>query len=205
MKVRNRLATSPHRTDKTPNQELAKRIAAKGDRRSVSKLVESLKNKSNQSECIEVLYEIGELDPSIIADFRADFIELLDDDNNRMVWGAMTALDAITLEDPDAIYSALARIIAAANRGSVITRDHAVSILIKLCSIGGYSRRTFPVLLDQLRICPANQLPMYAENATPAVSDENRAVFIETLSLRLDETQKESKRRRVEKVIRKVS
>jgi hypothetical protein len=136
MKVRAKLATSSHRTGQTLNQELAKRIAEKGDREAVSKLVGNLTNSSVQSDCIKVLYEIGELRPSLIADFRANFIELLGSENNRMVWGAMTALDTITLEDPDATYSALTRIIAAADSGSVITKDHAVSILIKLCFCG---------------------------------------------------------------------
>ncbi|MDA4113215.1 MAG: hypothetical protein OK474_04130 [Thaumarchaeota archaeon] len=158
-----------------------------------------------QSDCIKVLYEIGELRPSLIADFRANFVELLGSKNNRMVWGAMTALDTITLEDPGAVYATLARIVAAADGGSVITKDHAVSIMIKLCSIEQYSNKTFPMLLDQLRRCSTNQLPMYAEKAIPIISDENRAFFIETLSLRLDGMQKESKRRRIEKVIRRVS
>lgn len=53
--------------------------------------------------------------------------------------------------------------------------------------------------------CPTNQLPMYAENAIPIVNAANRGAFVRVLASRLDEIEKESKRSRVQKVIKKVS
>lgn len=79
-----------------------------------------------------------------------------------MVWGAMAALDAIALEKPQVLYKKIKQIEAAALKGSVITRDHAVGIFIKLCSIGSYAEEMFNLLLLQLNTCPVNQLPMYA-------------------------------------------
>jgi hypothetical protein len=46
---------------------------------------------------------------------------------------------------------------------------------------------------------------MYAENAIPVITEKNNLLLIKTLTSRLDEIEMESKRKRVEKVIKKVS
>ena len=205
MSVIDKLASSLQRRDEVPNQELAKQIAAKKDKKAVQELVDNLSNKSKdiQNDCIKVLYEIGEIDPSLIASYYAAFLELLDHKNNRLQWGGMTALSSITLEEPKVIYASLSKIIAAADKGSVITKDHAVNILIKLCSIKQYADNAFALLNEQLLNSPVNQLPMYTENALPVINDKNRKTFIQTLTSRLDDIDKDSKRKRVEKVIKK--
>jgi hypothetical protein len=147
--------------------------------------------------------------PSLIADYSKNFIELLDNKNNRLQWGAVTAINAITLESPDVIYSALPKIIAAANKGSVITKDYAVNILINLCSIKQYAGNSFSLLIEQLVSSPTNQLPMYAERAMPVTNDKNKMLFIKTLVSRLNDIDlndidKDTKRKRIEKVIKKV-
>jgi hypothetical protein len=207
MTVIDQLATSLDRRDEIPNQELAKKIISKNDKKAIKELIENLlnKNKNIQNDCIKVLYEIGEEKPSLISDYAKEFIQLLDNKNNRLQWGAMTALDSITLENPKLIYSSLAKIVSASDNGSVITKDHAVNILIKLCSLKQYSEDSFSLLIEQLLMCPTNQLPMYAENAIPVINDKNKKLFIKTLSSRLDEIEKETKRKRVEKVIKKLS
>lgn len=134
MTIIDKLATTLNRRDEIPNQELAKKIAGCLDKKAVKELFENLnnKNKDIQNDCIKVIYEIGTLKPKLIAGFADDLVALLDNKNNRLQWGAMTALNAITNENPKVIYSALAKIIAAAEKGSVITNDHCVGILIKL-------------------------------------------------------------------------
>lgn len=131
------------------------------------------------------------------------FAAVLGDKNNRLVWGAMTALDAVASCSPELIYRKLPVIMEAADSGSVIAKDHAVGILIKLSAIEAYAGETFPMLLAQLRNCPTNQLPMYAENALPLIRAGNKEAFKETLLDRLIEIEKDSKRKRVEKVINK--
>jgi hypothetical protein len=207
MSVITKLASSLHRRDEKPNVELAKQVAAGNDRKAIKELVENLGNKDKniQSDCIKVLYEVGELKPVLLAGYAVDFIALLDHKNNRLQWGAMTALDAITLENPNVLYAALAKIVKMADTGSVITRDHAVSILIKLCSYKEFVADAFPLLIEQLKKCPTNQLPMYAENAIPVITSNIKALFVKTLVSRLDDIEKETKRKRVEKVIRKIS
>jgi uncharacterized protein YfcZ (UPF0381/DUF406 family) len=206
MSVINKLASSLNRRDEIPNQELAAAIAGANDKKAVQELVENLNNKSKdlQSDCIKVLYEIGTLKPALIANHVNSFIELLGNKNNRLQWGAMTALHAITSEKPDAVYNALPTIIAVADKGSVITNDHCVGILIKLAAVKKYAEDAFQLLLERLKISPTNQLPMYAENALAVIDENNKAIFIKTLTARLGEIEKETKRARVEKVIKKL-
>ena len=207
MSILPKLASSLDRRDEVPNQELAKQIATKKDKKSVQELIDNLNNKRKdiQNDCIKVLYEIGEINPSLISDYAKEFIALLEHKNNRLQWGAMTAINTITLENPKVIYASLIKIIAAADRGSVITKDYGVNILIKLCSLKQYADNAFSLLIEQLLSSPTNQLPMYAEKAMPLINDKNKALFIKTLTSRLDDIEKDTKRKRVEKVIKKFS
>jgi hypothetical protein len=204
MSIIDQLASSLGRRDEVPNQELAKKIADKNDKKSVVELVNHLKNKNKdiQSDCIKVLYEIGERKPELIAGYVKEFVALLDDKNNRLQWGAMTALDCIVCESPKIIYANLARILKASDNGSVITKDHAVNILIKLCSVKQYAEDAFSLLTEQLLACPTNQLPKYAEDALPVIADKNKKAFAKVLERRLGEIEKDTKRKRVEKVIK---
>jgi hypothetical protein len=206
MSILHKLATSLNRRDEVPNQELAKEIADKNNRKAVKELVDNLNNKSKdiQDDCIKVLYEIGERKPALIAAYVKEFIMLLTNKNNRLQWGAMAALDTITPKNPKIIYSLLSKIIAAADNGSVITRDRAVNILIKLCSVKQYAHNAFSLFIEQLLKSPANQLPMYAERAMPIINEKNKPLFIKTLTLRLGDIERDSGRKRVEKVIKKV-
>jgi hypothetical protein len=207
MTIINKLATALNRRDEIPNQELAKQIAKADDKKAVNELIGHLKNKNKkiQSDCIKVIYEIGMLKPKLVAGYSKELIELLDNKNNRLQWGAMTALNAITNEIPKIIYKALVKIIAVADKGSVITNDHCVRILIQLCVKKEYAKDTFPLLMERLRICPTNQLAMYAEHALPIINDKNKATFIKTLNARIPEIDKDSKRIRVEKIIKKLA
>ena len=119
MNIINKLASSLNRRDEVLNQELAKQIAAKNDAKAVQELMDNLnnKNKDIQNDCIKVLYEIGESKPLLIAEYANNFVDLLDNKNNRLQWGAMTAINTITPENPKAVYSSLPKIVAAANQG----------------------------------------------------------------------------------------
>lgn len=200
----NKLASSLKRRDEAPNLELAKAIADAQDTDSVKELVENLSNKKAiQNDCIKVLYEIGEQAPKLIAPYIPEFVSQLNSKNNRLQWGAMTALESVTIESPKDIYRALPAILLAADKGSVITKDRAVNILIKLCSFENYAEQTFTLLIEQLLKSPVNQVPMYAERAAPIIHTKNKTTFVETLRSRLDDIEKESKRKRVEKIIQK--
>jgi hypothetical protein len=207
MSVIDKLAWATGNRDEEANIELAKQIAKKNDKDAVAELVANLtaKKAAIRSDCIKALYELGELKPELIAPYEKDFLKLLTSKENRLQWGAMTALSCICKVSPKTIYKSLSVIMDAANKGTVITNDRAVRILITLTAQKEYAANTFTLLIDKLKSCPDNQLPMYAEQSMGIINDKNRAPYIKVLQSRLDDIEKESKRKRVEKVIKKLS
>lgn len=206
MSILTRLATALNRRDEVPNQELAAEIVRKKDASAVRELVANLANRDKgiQSDCIKVLYEIGAREPKLIAKYSAVFGELLGGKNNRLVWGAMTALDQIALSAPKEIHALLPKVIATANAGSVITRDHAVGILTKLGTLKPYADECFKLLIEQLKSSPNNQLPMYAEMSLAVGTDKNKPALHAVLTKRLGGLEKQSQRKRVEKVLKRL-
>ncbi len=79
MSVLNRLASSLNRRDEVPNQELARELASRKDKTGIREIAENLwnKNKDIQADCIKVLYEIGYIEPGLIAGYVEDFVKLL--------------------------------------------------------------------------------------------------------------------------------
>ena len=207
MGIISKLASSLNRKDEIPNQELAQQIIKSNDKKAIRELVKNLSNKDSniQNDCIKVLYEIGGYEATLIAGYDKEFLALLENKNNRLVWGAMTSLDCIASINPKGIYKNLTRILAAAGKGSVITKDHGVNILIKLAAVKSFAHNSLTLLLDQLKTCATNQLPMYAENATTVIPDKYKQDFIRVLTSRLGDIDKESKQQRVRKVIKKLS
>lgn len=207
MSVLNKLASVKGIRNTEPNKELASVIIQAKDTKSIEELVGNLnhKNKNIQSDCIKVLYEIGEQKPELIAAYDQVFLDLLKHKNNRLVWGAMTALDCIANVKPKAMYAQLHTILDVANSGSIITKDHAAGILIKLSKDKSYARDTLILLLDFFKTAATNQLPKYAEDALPVITENLKKDFIKVLSSRLDEFDKETKKVRLEKVIRKLT
>ena len=206
MSVLDQLATALNRRDEVPNQELAKEIVRTNDRAAVKELVENLANKDKrlQSDCIKVLYEIGAREPALIAAYYREFGKLLDSNNNRLVWGAMIALDSITMREPKGVYGLLAKVLQVADTGSVISRDHAVGILVKLGTLKQYAAKCMPLLLEQLLASPNNQFPTYAEMSLALVNDKNRAALQKVMNRRLDGLEKESQKKRVAKVLKRL-
>jgi hypothetical protein len=206
MRVLNQLATALNRRDEIPNKELAQRIVDDKDEGAVEELIENLghKDKNIQSDCIKVLDEISERCPGLTARYYKEIGILLESKNNRLVWGAMSALDGITLEAPKGIYNMLAKILQAADKGSVITKDHAVGILIKLASLKQYANTCMPLLMEQLASSPNNQFPMYAEKTSVLIDKKNKEIFREIVLGRLKRFEKESQKKRVIRVLKLV-
>ena len=207
MSVIEKLATSLNRRDEVPNQELARRIVGDGNAAAVQELVTNLdhKNKAIQSDCIKVLYEIGAANPEMIAKYYQEFGQLLESKTNRLVWGAMTALDTIALEEPKGVHGMLSTILKVADSsGSVIARDHAVGILVKLGTLKPYKRDCVPLLIEQLISCPNNQFPMYVEMSASVIDSENRKRFQQVIERREPKLDKESQKKRVAKVLKRL-
>ena len=205
-----KLATSLERKDDVPNQELAKEIALKNDKEAIKELIEILsesKDKKIQSDCIKTLYEIGYIKPELIENYYDFFIELLKNKNNRLVWGAMIALKTISEIKPKEIFENLPIILEVTEKGSVISNDNGIGILINLAKNQELHNEVFLLLMEQLKKCVPKQLPMYAERALSVIKekDKNKNKFMALLNERINELGKESQIKRIEKVIKKLN
>jgi len=114
----------------------------------------------------------------------------------------MSALATIASARPKELGAQLNAILAAADKGSVIAKDKAMSTLAKLSLAG--EPKAMPALLDRLGDAAVNQFPMYCEMALPAVSAAHRARFRGILEARLGRIEQPAKRARVEKVLRRL-
>ena len=204
MPVIDQLASSLNSRKKTPNQILAKKIVSSNDTAAIIELVDHLanENKSTRADCIKTLYEIGYKKPLLIFPFLKNILLLLDDKQNNLVWGAMIALDSIATVNLKSIYSNLSKIIDAMEKGSVVAKDHGMYILIKLASSNKYKHDVLPLLLSEIKISAVNQLAMYAEKSLKVIDSNYKNEFIQILRFRLAELPQETKRKRIEKVIK---
>jgi len=205
--VLNRLASSLGRRDEVPNQELARDLAAKKDKAGVREIAENLwnKDKNIQADCIKVLYEIGYLEPKLIAEHAEDFVRLLKSRNNRLVWGGMTALAELAKSNPDAVFKHLGQIKKAKETGSVITVDNAISALAYTAAANDkYNKDIFPYLLKHLSGCRPKEVPQHSEKILPAVNSSNKVDFIKALEKRVEDLSG-SGLSRVKKVIRQAN
>jgi HEAT repeat protein len=205
MSVLDKLASALERNDERPNVELAEALVAKPDKEALSVLAEALSGGTVavQNDAIKVLYEIGERAPELVAPHADAFLALLKSKNNRNVWGAMSAIDTIAGVKAKEVVAHMKDILAAADKGSVIAKDKAMSILAKLAQAG--EGKAMPALLDRLEDAAPNQFPMYAEMAATAATPPHKARFIAILEARLATIDAAAKRARVEKVLRKLA
>ncbi|HEX9388182.1 MAG TPA: hypothetical protein VF918_17785 [Anaerolineales bacterium] len=189
MSVLNQLASSLGRRDETPNEELARDLAAKKDRKGIHELAENLwnKDKNIRADCIKVLYEIGSIEPKLITDYTQEFVKLLRSKNNRLVWGGMTALAEVAKANSDAVFKYLDEIKKAKETGSVITVDNAISTLAYTAATDKYNKAIFPYLLKHLSSCRPKEVPQHAEKTLPAVNSSNKADFIKVLEKRMED------------------
>ena len=187
------LACKLGRNDEIPNVELAEKLCKNMDRKGVREIVDGLKssNQAVASDCIKVLYEIGQRKSELIADFAADFVTALSAKNNRIVWGSMKALTYITPIKPEVIFNRLPEIIAAYKKGSVITVDNSISVFAQLCKANSdYQTRVFPILLDHLTNCRAKEVPQHAERIAICIDANNKEAFVNALEARVNELSK---------------
>ena len=200
------LASASGKREQDLNIVLAQQIAADKDKKAVKELVGGLEHKTKaiRYDCIKTLYEIAALTPGLLSSFAGTFTSLLNDKDNRMQWGAMTALSAMVSEIPEQLFGVLDQLIGVADKGSVITRDHLVRILAGLSLHKPYTATALPLLLEQILQAPVNQAPSYAEQALPVITSEFKERLAQVLHTRLQDIEPESKRKRVEKVLKKL-
>ena len=190
MSLIDKLAHSLGRRDEVPNQELARDLATKKDKKGVQEVAENLwnKDKNIQADCIKVLYEVGVIEPKLITDYTEDFVKCLRNKNNRLAWGGMTALAEVAKANPDAVFKHLDAIKKAKETGSVITVDNAISTLAWTAAGNKkYNETIFPYLLKHLSSCRPKEVPQHSEKTLPAVHASNKADFIKVLEKRTED------------------
>ena len=190
MSVLNEIAYFQNRRDEIPNQEVARLLAQTRNAADIREIAGNLWNKEAniQSDCLKVLYELGYLAPELIADYVEDFLKLLKQRNNRLVWGAMIALSTIAALKANELFPHYEAIIGVMNKGSVITMDNGIKTLAGIASANAaYNRKIFPYLLEHLATCRPKEVPQHAEKTLPAVSAENKNEFIKVLEKRMED------------------
>jgi len=205
MSTLDRIAHALGRRDELPNQELARELAAQKDQAGIREIAENLwsKDKNVRADCIKVLYEIGYIDPALVAGYVEDFIRLLKSNNNRLVWGGMIALGTVAGLQAGAIYAHLAEIQKVIEAGSVITVDNGVQTLARAAAADErYNRAILPYLLDHLKNCRPKDVAQHAEKTLPAINAANKSEFISVLEKRTSDLSG-SALTRVMKVIKK--
>jgi hypothetical protein len=205
MSVLQRLSCSLNRRDEVPNQELARQIVIAQNRAGVQELREALtaRDPNLRSDALKTLYEIGYLDPSLVADCVEDLLYLLADRNNRMVWGAMIGLSTIAALRAERIFQQRAVVQRAMAKGSVITVDGAIKTLAVVAADNDQYRQALaPDLLQHLASCRPKDVPQHAESILPAIDATFRDAYVAVLEKRLPQLSP-SQAVRVRRVINK--
>jgi hypothetical protein len=208
MSVLNKIAFFQNIRSDIPNQELARELTASENRDDIKEIAANLwhKNKNVQSDCLKVLYEIGYINPALIADHVNDFILLLSNKNNRLVWGAMIALATIAKLRADDIWPHIADVIHTIENGSVITVVNGVKVLAGVASTNpDYSKKLLPVLLNIVKTTIPRDVSTHAESMLCMINDANRDELLDVLKSREPEMTSASHKSRLRKVYRQLS
>ena len=201
----NLIASALNRNDEAPNIELAEKLTKLQDISGVSEIATGLAmDKSTANDCIKVLYEIGERNPVLLLPYVEVFLDLLKSKHNRLVWGAMVALEQITALCSEKVFNRFEDVYSAFKTGSVITVDHSISVFAALCIANqGYEQKILPILINHFANCRAKEIPQHFERASVCITSDNLTLFQSVIQKRYDEMT-ESQKARVNKILKKL-
>lgn len=206
MSILDELANAQGVKSDVPNQKLARKLTEHNNSDEIKVIVENLgnKDKSIQSDCIKVLYEIGYIKPILISDYVNELIKLLNSRNNRLVWGGMIALSTIASLKAKEIFEQRETIKKVLEKGSVITADAGIKTISQVAASGGkYNKALFPYLIECIKTCRPKSVAQYSESIFEAVSEENKTQFIKAVNERKD-ILNPSQLKRVDKLLKKL-
>jgi hypothetical protein len=206
MNVINKLSSSLGQKGNDANIALAKKIAETENSDEIIELVGNLKNKDKkiQADCIKTLYEIAYIKPDLIASYYSEFLGLLSNKNNRLVWGGMIALMTITDLKSKELFTSLDLISDTVNQGSTITIDSGVVIYAKLNKYSEYQDKVENLLIDQLWKCPIKQLPKYMEKSIISITEWNKEIYKKIMNERKPECERDSQVKRLDKMLKQI-
>ena len=189
MSVLSKLASAQGRKDEEPNKDLGRELVENHDIEGIREIAENLWNKDKrvQTDCLSVLEQVGLLEPELIENYVAYFIELIFSKDNRLVWAAMINLALIADRKPQEIFEQYDDIVKVIEKGSVITKDNGIKTLVKIAFTSTeYMEVIVPYLMEQLRSCRSKSVPQYAESIRVAVNLDNQEQYLSILNERLD-------------------
>jgi hypothetical protein len=190
MSALEKIAFFQNRRDEVPNLQLAKELAGTRNVAGIRVIADNLgnKNKNIRSDCLKVLYEIGYLDPGLIANYGSDFLKLLKSKDNRMVWGGLIGLATIADRCPQEIWDQIDDVIRITETGTVISLVWGMRTLAKVAAADEkYKQKIFPFLLNQIRVCIPRDVPTHAGSILCAVDRKNKAELLVILEARQEE------------------
>lgn len=173
--------------DEVPNQVLAKKLASDKNCAGIKEIAEYLndKNKSVQSDCLKVLYEIGYIDVELIAEYFDVFVSYLHSKNNRMVWGSMIAVSNIAKVRPEAVFGIRKLILELIDSGSLITHIHGINALINVVKSNEAYYHDFKAVFFRLQEeCRDIDFAKRAELLLEIIADEDLPDFVALLEKR---------------------
>ena len=203
----NKIAYFLGRNDEEPNISVAIELCKTKNKKNIKEIAEGLASENSQiaNDCIKVLYEIGEREPTLISAYTGDFIKLLKSKNNRLVWGSMTALSKIASLSPKKIFDNLDTVIKTYEKGSVITVDNSISVFAELVKADRmYAKKVFPVILKHLETCIPREVGQHSERAFICITENNSKDFKNVLMKRYDSLT-DSQKKRVDKLLKKIN
>ncbi|MEX1376273.1 MAG: hypothetical protein AB1Z23_02255 [Eubacteriales bacterium] len=201
-----RLSTSMGTKEQKPNIDLAIKLATTKDKKTIGEIAQNLHNNDKliASDCVKVMYEIGSIEPELIAGYGDEFLELISSNNNRMVWGAMYALAQIAPIRTQFIDENFEKIEEAYKEGSVITIDSCIVIFAHIAKADAdNSQKAFDLIINHLKSCRAKDIPQHSEKAFVCINGSNYTEFENILKDRFDEMST-SQQRRVARVLQKI-
>jgi hypothetical protein len=184
MSVIKMIAFHQNRRDEVPNQETARELARTRSKADIQEIAANLWNKEPniQSDCLKVLYELGYLAPELIAPYADDFLKLLKQRNNRLVWGGMIALSTIAGLQAEKLFPHVETVKKVMASGSVITNDAGMKTLAGIAAQKDeYRGAILPYLFERLSLSRPVDAPRYAEVILDCVSSADKAGFIAIL------------------------
>ncbi len=204
MTVLERIAYYQGRRDEVPNQQLARALARRKDTAGIREIARNLNNpnRSVQSDCLKVLYEIGYLDPGTDRRLRRRVSGSAGEQEQPDGVGEHDRARDDRPAEGQVIGSRLDEVLAALDRGTVITVVWGVRTL---AGVAGASRsdrpRILPHLLRRLETCLPRDVPTHALSCFPAIDDASRDRFLAVLERRRPDLSP-SQAARLRKVIR---
>jgi hypothetical protein len=208
MLISKKLSSALNRKDQAPNRALAKEIIHTGGGQQLKELVDfflSQPHKDLQKDAILTIAWVAEESPELVIPHADVLIGNLDASINRVIWGSMIAISAITHLIPEKIYQALPQILDAMEASTVVTRDYGFRILTTLYTQADLQENMLYILREQLRMAPDNQVGQYAERLLTVLNPDHKELVLETFTERLQELSNSHHIRRLNKNILKLS